>query len=141
MNESQLSGACLCGAVRVTVTSANRNVDACHCGMCRKWTGGPLLAVECGDAVAFEGTENVSVFDSSEWAQRGFCRQCGTHLFYRLKEQEYYALPVGLLDDAGQWHFRQQIFVDEKPGFYAFANETRNLTGAEAFAQFGAAPE
>mgnify|MGYP000675211619 CR=1 FL=1 len=31
-----------------------------------------------------------------------------------------------------------QIFIDEKPAYYCFANETHNMTGAEVFAQFGA---
>ena len=29
-----------------------------------------------------------------------------------------------------------QIFIDEKPDFYSFANETTTLTGEEVFAQF-----
>jgi len=35
------------------------------------------LAVDCGEDVAFEGEENISVFSSSEWAERGFCNKCG----------------------------------------------------------------
>ena len=36
--------------------------------------------------------------------------------------------------------FDHQIFIEEKPSFYAFANETKNMTGEEVFALF-AAPE
>jgi hypothetical protein len=32
--------------------------------------------------------------------------------------------------------FDRQIFIDEKPEYYSFANETKNMTGAEVFAQF-----
>jgi len=38
-------GSCLCGAIRITAKNINNNVGACHCGMCRKWGGGPLMAV------------------------------------------------------------------------------------------------
>ena len=31
-----------------------------------------------------------------------------------------------------------QIFIDEKPAYYDFANKTKNMTGAEVFAAFGA---
>ena len=41
-------GTCLCGAVTVSVSQPAASVGACHCRMCRKWGGGPLLAVECG---------------------------------------------------------------------------------------------
>jgi hypothetical protein len=108
--------------------------------MCRKWGGGPLLTIECGSTAHFEGSDDISIFSSSEWAERGFCRKCGTHLFYRLKPQDHYAIPIGLLDDGSEWVFDHQIFVDEKPSFYEFANATRNLTGAEAFAQYSSTP-
>lgn len=85
--------------------------------------------------MSFEGTEHISTFSSSEWAERGFCKQCGTHLFYRLKESGHYAIPVGLLEDNGQWQFVEQIFIEQKPAFYAFAQKTKDLTGEEVFAQ------
>ncbi|WP_339900516.1 GFA family protein [Paraglaciecola polaris] len=58
-------------------------MDACHCASCRKWSGGPLLAIDCGTDVSISPTDNITVYDSSQWAQRGFCRHCGTDLFYR----------------------------------------------------------
>jgi hypothetical protein len=61
-----------------------------------------------------------------------------SHLFYRLKKGPHYALPVGLFDDVERWALKHQVFIDEKPSWYAFANDTENLTGAEVFAKFGA---
>ena len=106
--------------------------------MCRKWTGGPLLAIEGGNDIDFEGSESISVFSSSEWAERGFCSKCGSNLFYRLKKEGHYSVPVGLLDGDENLVFEHQIFIDEKPSFYSFANETKNMTGAEVFAQYSA---
>ena len=96
-----------------------------------------MLVVECGE-VEMDGGDNVAVYPSSDWAERGFCRQCGTHLFYRLKEGGYYAVPVGFFGDDTQWQLAEQVFIDSKPDYYAFVQKTRNLTGAELFAQFGA---
>jgi hypothetical protein len=129
-------GNCLCGAVRITAKAMNIKVGACHCDMCRKWAGGPLMMVDCGSDVSFEGADNIATFSSSEWAERGFCSNCGTHLFYRLKESERYFVSVGLFDNCKDFVFDRQIFIDEKPQFYCFANETKNMTGAEFFAQF-----
>ena len=128
-------GACLCGAVRVVARTKSNHIGACHCGMCRKWGGGPLMAVECEDAVTFEGEAEIATYGSSEWAERGFCRQCGTHLFYRLKEAGF-SIPVGLFDGDATWTLSDQIFIDQKPGFYSFAETTKNLTGEEVFAQY-----
>ncbi|GAB3291995.1 GFA family protein [Parahaliea aestuarii] len=135
-NPLQHRGSCLCGAVSITATSKSEHIEACHCDMCRKWGGGPLLAVECAGDVSIDGNDHISIFSSSEWAERGFCRHCGTHLFYRLKEGDHYALPVGLLDSEADWELTGQIFIDQKPAYYDFAQHTRNLSGEEVFAQF-----
>lgn len=94
------------------------------------------MEVDCGQAVTFEGEDHISVFASSDWAERGFCRNCGTHLFYRLKEAGQHMVPVGLFDDDEGLEFGTQVFIDEKPRYYAFSNETKNMTGAEIFALF-----
>lgn len=130
------SGSCLCGSVSLVATPKRYHVGACHCETCRKWGGGPLLAVECSGDVRFDGAKNISVYNSSEWAERGFCQQCGTHLFYRLKQGEMYAIPVGLFDENEHWQLTDQVFIESKPAFYSFAEKTTNLTGAELFAQF-----
>ena len=120
MKESESSGSCLCGAVRITAGATSDHVGACHCSMCRKWGGGPLLAVDCGTNVQFDGAESLSVFASSDWAERGFCSKCGSHLFYRWKKANQYFIPAGLLDGDRKWIFDHQVFIDEKPSFFAF---------------------
>ncbi|MBF0289765.1 MAG: hypothetical protein HQM14_18280 [SAR324 cluster bacterium] len=34
-----------------------------------------LMTVDCGTDVSFENEENVSLFSSSQWAERGFCNK------------------------------------------------------------------
>ena len=132
---SEQRGSCLCGAVTLTATPKSLHVGACHCGMCRKWGGGPLMVVDC-EGVSISDDANVGVYPSSDWAERGFCRQCGSHLFYRLKEGAFYAVPVGILDNDREWQLVEQVFIDAKPDYYSFSERTRNLTGDELFAQF-----
>lgn len=136
ISKAEQKGSCLCGAVSIAVKANSNSVGACHCNMCLKWAGGPLLVVDCGNDVQFEGDNNITAYRSSEWAERGFCNKCGSHLFYRLIKTQQYFIPVGLLDDPNEWVFDHQIFYEEKPAYYTFANETKNLTGAEVFAQF-----
>lgn len=57
-------GTCLCGKTHLKATVDNTQISACHCSMCRKWTGGPLLAVHCTQPPQIEGPE-PSVYDSS----------------------------------------------------------------------------
>jgi hypothetical protein len=97
---------------------------------------GALLVVECGSNVSFSGLENINVYQSSEWVERGFCNKCGSHLFYKLKQNNQYYVAVGLFNNSEGLQLDHQVFIDEKPEYYSFANETKNMTGEELFAQF-----
>ena len=68
---------CLCGVTRFEVQLRNHEVAACHCSMCRRQTGGPLMVIDIED-IHFVDQQYLSVFNSSEWAERGFCIVCGT---------------------------------------------------------------
>lgn len=94
------------------------------------------MTVDCGTDVRFDGEEHVTLYESSEWARRGFCARCGSHLFYLLKADGRYFVPVGLFDSEEQFQFDHQIFIDKKPSFYSFANVTDNLTEEEVFARY-----
>ncbi len=132
---SQRKGQCLCAKVKVTANKASNKVGVCHCGMCRKRGGGPLFAIDCGTEVSFEGKDNIVSYSSSPWAERGFCKNCGTNLFYRLKDSNRHILPAGLFDSSDGLEFDHEIFIDEKPRYYDFKNATTKMTGAEVFAQ------
>ena len=103
--------------------------------MCQRWSGGPSLSVSAGTEVSFTNPDNISVYRSCDWAELGFCSTCGSHLFYRLIESGDYLLHPGSFDSAEAFELAEQVFIDEKPAYYDFANETANLTGAEVFAR------
>ena len=132
------TGKCLCGAVSLSFRHTDPHMSACHCNFCRRWGGGPFLTVECHQAPDIEGAEHITVFRSSDWAERGFCSRCGTHLFYRLTSQNFYALPAGLFEKGGDWPFRLQVFIDQKPQNYNFDAGTKTMTGEEVFKAWGA---
>ena len=136
----EYKGGCLCGDVTFSSTIGDFHSGACHCSACRKWAGGPLMTVDCGTNITFQGEENISVFSSSAWAERGFCKKCGSNLFYRLKKSQGYHVMAGLFEDQNM-PFTIQVFIDEKPDFYSFANETKTLTGPELFAMFSGASD
>ena len=124
---------CLCGSVKIKALSISPRITACHCGMCRKWGGGPALALYCGTGVEIEGSDRVNVFDSSEWAERGFCANCGTHLFFRIKGTSEYSIPAGFFPELEGLEMEVQYFSDKRPGYYCFSNKTKELTEDEVF--------
>jgi hypothetical protein len=78
----------------------------------------------------------VTVFGSTDWAERGFCSKCGTHLYIKVTGSGRYIVPAGIFALDEQLNFDHQIFTDKQPSYYCFANETTNMTGEEVFAQF-----
>jgi hypothetical protein len=137
---NQRTGRCLCGAVTFRATP-EPHVHACHCGMCRRWGGGPFLGVNCGPEVAFEGGQQVTRHRSSDWAERGFCAKCGTHLFYFFVPKPVYVMPSGLFDDQSGLTLEGEIYIDRKPDYYAFAGERKRQTEAEFLRSIGAGGE
>lgn len=134
--DMHMTGGCLCGAVRFEAVPKNLEVGACHCGMCRRWSGGVFLVVDCGANIKFENEDNIEKYKSSEWGERGFCKKCGTSLFWKMQDKGQYYLSAAALDNQDRLNFSHEIFVDEKPDYYSFANETHKMTGAEVFAAF-----
>jgi len=135
IEEIGMDGKCLCGAITVR-TPDKKSLDACHCSMCRRWGGGPALGVACGSDVQVDGVDNLKVYKSSEWAERAFCGECGTHMFYKLLATNEYFVSAGLFQNQVEFEFKEQIFIDMKPSYYEFANPTLNMTEAEVFAKF-----
>ncbi|WP_020208548.1 GFA family protein [Gilvimarinus chinensis] len=128
-----MKGQCLCGAIEINAPSTD-HIALCHCSMCRRWGGGPMHAVHCEGDVSFSGA-SPSRYPSSDWAERGFCGQCGTHLFYYLIPADQYILSAGLFSEQS-FTVDQEIFVDEKPEYYPFTSDSVKMTGAEVFAQY-----
>ncbi len=135
-DDRKATGRCLCGAVKIKLTGDHGDVGVCHCSMCRRWGSGPNMAIDVGKDIEIEGSDHVAVYRSSDWAERGFCRDCGSNLYYRIVEVDHYFVCAGILDEPGGLVLTSQIFIDEKPGFYDFANPTKNMTGAEVFAMY-----
>jgi len=130
------TGQCLCGAVTFSAKDIDPHMHACHCTMCRKWSGGPGFAIGVG-SVEFNGEANITAFASSDWAERGFCNRCGTNLFYRMPQTGMTMLWAGSLDNNEDFDLTGEIYVDEKPAGYNFAGDHPRQTGPEFLASMG----
>ena len=54
----------------------------------------------------------------------------------RMKDGGLFSVSAGALDDLSDSNFTTEIFVDEKPDFYDFAQNTKKMMGAEVMAAF-----
>lgn len=84
--EADLTGGCLCGAVRYRLMSAPFDAGWCHCRTCQLNSGSPAMAfasVPSENYVIESGADAIRRHRSSEKAERWFCGQCGTPLLFR----------------------------------------------------------
>lgn len=126
-----IEGKCLCGKVKVQIPEVPKSFGVCHCLSCRTWTGGVLMSINPGKKFILSNEEFVGRFSSSEWAERGFCKECGSHLFFRMKKSDHYFFMLGLFGDQISPLFEEQQYIDEKPKTYSFMEKTKVVTKAQ----------
>jgi hypothetical protein len=128
-----LTGQCLCGAVTVTATVTKPIVRACHCEMCRRHTSSMFMSLPATDIVVDGPAKS---FQSSDWAERGFCEICGSTLWYATTDDGVRNLSAGLFENAGGAPLKLEFFADAAPDGYALAGDHRKMTTKETEALF-----
>lgn len=130
----------MCGKIHYEAAEIADTCSACHCDMCRRWTGGPFLGVQA-KGLSWQGEDRIAVIQSSDWAERAFCSACGSCLFYRVTAPGPYqgllSLALGTLDDQRGVTLDTEWFIDKKPEVYALEGERKRVTEAEMIAMFG----
>ncbi len=110
-----LNGRCECGKVSFTVVNARNTVTICHCSQCRR-TSGHLWASTYAtfSDLAFLNQEGLEWYTSSETAKRGFCKFCGSSLFYRMNDELGIGIAAGCLESPTGLKLGKHIFVADK---------------------------
>lgn len=116
-------GSCLCGAVRFTVEGELAPPDACHCRECRKQTGHFLASCDVSKTnFAIADEAQLCWYRSSDKVRRGFCRACGSTLFWDPVERDWIGIAMGAFDGATGVHLAKHIFTAEKGDYYEIAD-------------------
>jgi hypothetical protein len=114
-----MRGTCLCGAVRYEVAGPARSVVACHCSQCRKTSGHYVAATQVLiDDLQIEGSLNITWFQSSASARRGFCKTCGSQLFWTETASRFISVMAGTIDGETGLVMDRQLFADMKGDYY-----------------------
>ncbi len=125
------TGGCLCGAVRYEITGALRGVINCHCRMCQRLHGnfGPHTKAP-KKAISLVKRDGLAWYKTSEVARRGFCRECGSSLFWEPFEQDATGIIAGSLDSPSGLKSIGHIFVGEKADFYEITDTLEQFEGS-----------
>jgi hypothetical protein len=116
-DEPRATGRCLCGAVTYEVCGPLRDIVLCHCIECQRWSGhtGAFASTRAEHlAVAETSTLRwVASPASTRHAERGFCDQCGSSLFWKAKDAERVGIAAGTLDRPTGLRFAAHIYTHQ----------------------------
>ena len=113
------SGSCLCGSVAFVIDGDLSAPSACHCGQCRKQSGHVWASTGTHqDNLSFSSDETLSWFRASDIARRGFCKACGSFLFWQHNDEDTISISMGALDEPTGLKLARHIFVADKGDYY-----------------------
>ena len=112
-----LTGSCLCGAIRFTAHGKAAKPAACHCGQCRK-TSGHIWASSHVPDDQLEISGDVTWYQSSDKARRGFCSTCGASMFWKHDDDDHISFALGTVDGPTGLTLTRQIFTEDKGDYY-----------------------
>jgi hypothetical protein len=116
-------GGCLCGAVRYRISGEPRSADYCHCRMCRRAGGAPVVARLTVADAAFAWIKGTpAVYRSSAEAERLFCPVCGTQLALR-DEPDHLDVTLASLDDPEALRPLYHIWTSSRVGWFEIADD------------------
>ena len=123
--ELPIDGGCLCGAVRYRISREPHHADYCHCRICQRATGAPVVAWLTVASRALAWTKGKpAVYRSSAKAERLFCGACGTQLVFReIAEPDELDVTLASLDDPEAVRPSHHIWTSSRIGWFEVADD------------------
>jgi len=116
-----IKGSCLCGDITFETGAEPQGTSMCHCGQCRKQSGGIWSSAYVPEA-DLTITGPVSWFASSDTAKRGICPRCGSFLFWKAHDEDTISFSLGSVDGPTGLTLSKHIFVADKGDYYEIAD-------------------
>lgn len=128
---SEAAGSCLCGKTAFRISGPVRQIVACHCGQCRKWHGHhAAYSHSTWSQVTLTKGDALRWYRSSDKADRGFCGNCGSSLFWRLTDADSVAIAAGALDEPTGLELVGHIFCESKGDYYEITDDLTKYPGS-----------
>lgn len=120
-------GGCLCGQVRYEVEPPLGEMFLCHCGECRRWHGsvctGTVVRLH---QLTIHDEHNLNWFRSAtseRRARRGFCRVCGSSMFWLPKNGDFVCIAAGTIDQPTGLEPTMHLFTSQQADYWTYHDE------------------
>jgi hypothetical protein len=132
------TGSCLCGSVRFEVRGPLRDVVICHCRFCQRMHTHVAAAAACAPSdLKIISEHTLRWYRSSPGRRRGFCRKCGSSLFWEPTPTTHISISAGSLDPPTGLKVMEHIFLAQKGDYYEVPFAKNNLQSFACDAQSG----
>ena len=123
LNATQ-EGGCLCGKIRYRVKGPPLHTEYCHCSMCRRAGGAPVVAWADypHDRLTWLQGE-PTLYRSSPSAQRGFCPTCGSSLLFQWNGTDFLSITIGTLDHPERIAPQGHIYHADRVPWFQIADD------------------
>jgi hypothetical protein len=120
----ETTGGCLCGALRYAARAEPIDAGYCHCRVCQRSSGAPVLAWASFPKGALTYTlGSPASYRSSPKAVREFCAACGTQIVFREDGATRVDLNIGSLDQPDAIAPQYHIWTESRIPWFETADE------------------
>jgi hypothetical protein len=119
MTHDRRTGSCLCGAVRYEIVGPLPAPSACHCAQCRRQHGAlGVYTLAPTERYKIIGGRHIAWYESSPGIRRGFCKVCGSKLFWERADSGQLDVVVGTLDAPTGLKIEKNIYLADAGDYY-----------------------
>lgn len=130
-----ITGGCLCGKIRYTITQSVQNIVACHCTHCQKSSGSAMSHNTLVPMSAFSITSGhpriySDMAASGNKLYRAFCPDCGSPIHsQREKVPEMMIVKVGTIDNTDAMKVIMNIWTKSSCPWAHISPDTEQYPG------------
>ena len=116
---TDVKGSCCCGKVTYHAAQAGSMIIECHCRQCQKQSEYRSAHVQTRTGhVVIKGEDNMTWFRPFPGGERGFCADCGSHMFWRSTVDDELTLLVATIDSPEAFKMGRHVYADEHAYYY-----------------------
>jgi len=126
------SAACYCGAVNLRFSAKPRGAVHCHCGECRRLSGGAFTTWVSmqHDSMSISGKASISIFSVSPNVTRHFCKVCGSHVYSTdIRLPNIAGIPAGIIEGDILVRPTAHYFIGSKAAWHTITDELPQFGG------------
>ena len=126
----KIKGSCLCKSISFEIINECRYSVLCHCTMCQKSNAefSNYTKVQ-KENIKFLNKKNLKWFFSSKNYKRGFCKNCGSSLFFQSRHSENeISVSTGSLNS--KIPVKGHIYYKDKKSNITFSNKYKKFSNS-----------